>query len=91
MLKLVRRAKGHFVTLIEFHVHLIRVKPEHISRLNQYVVNWVIDILKDRQQRNWVDNVFAPFPPVYCGVPQDTVLEQALFTIMVNNISLISK
>ena len=27
MLKLVRSAKGHFVTLIEIIVHLIRVSP----------------------------------------------------------------
>ena len=33
MLKLARRARGHFVTLIEIRVHLIRVKPGHISRL----------------------------------------------------------
>ena len=31
MLKLGRRARGHFVTLIEIRVHLIRVKPGHIS------------------------------------------------------------
>ena len=31
MLKLARRARGHFVTLIEIRVHLIRVKPGHIS------------------------------------------------------------
>ena len=34
MLKLARRARGHFVTLIEIHVHLIRVKPVHISKKN---------------------------------------------------------
>ena len=32
MLKLARRARGHFVTLIEIRVHLIRVKPGHISK-----------------------------------------------------------
>ena len=32
MLKLARRARGHFVALIEIRVHLIRVKPGHISR-----------------------------------------------------------
>ena len=32
MLKLGRRARGHFVTLIENRGHLIRVKPGHISR-----------------------------------------------------------
>ena len=31
MLKLGRRARGHFVTLNEIRVHLIRVKPGHIS------------------------------------------------------------
>ena len=30
MLKLGRRARGHFMTLIEIRVHLIRVKPGHI-------------------------------------------------------------
>ena len=30
MLKLARRARGHFVTLIEICVHIIRVKPGHI-------------------------------------------------------------
>ena len=33
MLKLARRAKGHFMTLIEIRVHLIRCKPGHISLL----------------------------------------------------------
>ena len=32
MLKLARRARGHFVTLIEIRVHLIRYKPGHISQ-----------------------------------------------------------
>ena len=35
MLKLGRRARGHFVTLIDIRVHLIRVKPGHISKLKQ--------------------------------------------------------
>ena len=34
MLKLARRAKGHFMTLIEIRVHLIRCKPGHISGVN---------------------------------------------------------
>ena len=35
MLKLARRARGHFVTLIEIRVHLIRVKPGHICRAEE--------------------------------------------------------
>ena len=30
MLKLARRAKGHFVMLIEISVHLIRINPGHV-------------------------------------------------------------
>ena len=30
MLKMARRARGHFVMLIEICMHLIRVKPGHI-------------------------------------------------------------
>ena len=37
MLKLGRRARGHFVTLIEIRMHLIRVKPGHISRSDEDV------------------------------------------------------
>ena len=33
MLKLSRRAMRHFVTLIETHVHLIRVNPGHICKI----------------------------------------------------------
>ena len=39
MLKLARRARGHFVMLIEIRVHLIRVKPGHISILFNISVN----------------------------------------------------
>ena len=33
MLKLRRRARGHFVTPIAIRVHLIRVNPGHISNI----------------------------------------------------------
>ena len=36
MLKLARRAKGHFMTLIEIRVHLIRCKPGHISDIGLF-------------------------------------------------------
>ena len=38
MLKLARRARGHFVTLIEIRVHLSRVKPGHISEMEVVTV-----------------------------------------------------
>ena len=40
MLKLARRVRGHFVTLIEIRVHLIRVKPGHIWRTKDSSVHW---------------------------------------------------
>ena len=36
MLKLARRARGHFVTLIEIRVHLIRVKPGQICNFQPH-------------------------------------------------------
>ena len=52
MLKLARRARGHFVTLIEIRVHLIRVKPGHISEFVLEVVNPVDESVERRQPQD---------------------------------------
>ena len=41
-----------------------------VPDVNPYIVNWVIDFLKDRQQRVCVDKVMAPFLPVNNLVPR---------------------
>ena len=55
MLMLARRARGHFVTLIEIRVHLIRVKPiplfTLVSQLSKSVEKkigllWFIEFLE---------------------------------------------
>ena len=38
MLKLARKARGHFVTLIEMGVHLIRINPGHIQNKHRFLV-----------------------------------------------------
>ena len=56
-------------------------KLRTVADINPYIVNWVIDFLKDRKQRVCVDNITAPFLPINRGVPQGTVLVPVLFTI----------
>ena len=56
-------------------------KLKKVPDINPYIVNWVIDFLKDRQQRVCVDKVMTPFLPVNRGAPQGTNLGPVLFTI----------
>ena len=61
-------------------------KLKKVPDINPYIVNWVIDFLKDRQHRACVDKVMTSFLPVNRGVPQGTLLVPVLFTVMVNDI-----
>ena len=59
---------------------------EKVKKLNfnSYIINWLIDFLKDRMQRVTVDGIKTEFLKINRGVPQGTVLGPILFSIMVN-------
>ena len=42
-------------------------KLKKVPNINPYIVNWVIDFLKDRQQRLCVDKVMTPFGQSRCA------------------------
>ena len=47
MSKLRRRAMRHFVMLAEIHVHLIRVNPGHICKIQEKIFYTFLALLSD--------------------------------------------
>ena len=54
--------------------------------INSYVINWMINFLKNRYQRVCVDGIKTEYLPINRGVPQGTVLGPILFSIMISDI-----
>ena len=65
MLKLSRRERGHFVMLIEIRVHLIRVKPGHIS----FFLGFLVLFIPNKNQyfsRDWfIGYTLSPYVLVF--------------------------
>ena len=70
MLKLVRRARGHFVTLIEIRVHLIRVKPGRICQFTSLTRGgWQRNVPKFNTHVQDVQSFcFCSLNLLFCGV-----------------------
>jgi retron-type reverse transcriptase len=58
------------------------------TKLNPYIINWILDFLTKRKQRVVVDGIATDFLDINRGVPQGTVIGPFLFSLMVNDINL---
>ena len=54
--------------------------------INPYIVNWITNLLTNREQRVVVDDIVTNYVHINHGAPQGTVLGPFLFSIMANKI-----
>ena len=54
--------------------------------LGPIIVNWIKSFLNNRRQRVVIGNKYSQWETVLSGVPQGTVLEPVLFTILINDL-----
>ena len=70
--------------------HRILVSKLKDVDINPYILNWLISFISNRRQRVVVDNITTEYIDITRGVPQGTVLGPILFSLMINDIKLIS-
>ena len=72
---------------VSYHILCNKLK---LYDINLYVINWMINFLRNRKQRVVVDGVTTKFVEIDRGVPQGTVLGPLLFSIVVNDITVVN-
>ena len=58
--------------------------------INPYILNWIVNFLKGRQQRVVVDGISTSYLSINRGTPQGTVIGPILFSIMINDIKAVN-
>ena len=67
--------------------HHIVCKKLEKTNINPYIINWIANFLSDRRQRVIVNGIETNYVEVNKGVPQGTVLEPFLFSLMINDLT----
>ena len=58
--------------------------------INLYIVNWIINFLRSRQQRVIANGNMTTFLPIDRGVPQGTIVGPIRFSVMLNDIQAVA-
>ena len=66
--------------------HKIIIEKLKCTKLNPYIINWIINFVSNRKQRVVVDGFTTNYLSINRGLPQGTVLGPMLSSLMVNDI-----